>query len=372
MKVAAYIHPLRTAIAPTGVGKHMIHMVLELTRRPDVDLKLFTSQQDITGGHIDPRSPLVHLPVLGHPLSRGLMERFWILTGHPKADRWAGDADWVYCPAEAYVPLKRARFAATVHCVNWFEPELPWYNDPAIRAARRRMRPRWKAVLDRADRVLTVSEFLKGRIQALFGTDPARIVVVGNGVEEEFFAAGQIAGPSEFQKDRYILVVGGLTQRKGADFVFPLAAELHKRDPGLQIRIAGGSEPQYMEQSKSHPNIFHCGYQGVDALPKLMRESVAVVFLSRYETFGIPAAEAMAAGTPAVVSSFGALPEVVGDAGVVVDAARPETIADAIQRLTDEMPFRRGLIDSGKQRAQRFHWSAAAERLVSAFHSGPQ
>jgi glycosyltransferase involved in cell wall biosynthesis len=370
MKIAAYIHPQRTAISPTGVGKHMIHMVLELTRHPGVDLKLLVSRHDLTNGHIDSRSPLAHLPAMGHPLSRTAMERLWLLTGHPKADRWVDGADWVYCPAEAYVPLRRSRFAATIHCVNWFEPELPWYNDPGMRQTRRRMGLRWKMILDRADKVLTVSEFLKGRIHALFGTDPSRIVVVGNGVEEEFFAEGQIPGPSEFPENRYILVVGGLTQRKGANFVFPLAAELQRRDPKMQIRIAGGSEPNYLEQSKSHPNIIHCGYQGVDTLPKLMRESVAVVFLSRYETFGIPAAEAMAAGAPAVVSSFAALPEIVGNGGLVVDAERPDLTAEAISRLANDMTFRQTLIESGKRRAQDFHWSAAAGRLMSAFQGG--
>ncbi|HEX4053930.1 MAG TPA: glycosyltransferase [Tepidisphaeraceae bacterium] len=366
MKLTAYIHPRRTAITPTGVGKHMIHMVLELARQSGVDLKLFTSRRDITDGHIDLRSPLAHLPVLGHPLSRSFMERLWLMTGYPKADKWSGNADWVYCPAEAYVPLRRARLAATIHCVNWFEPELPWYNAPATRAVRRRMHLRWKTILDRADVVLTVSEFLKGRIQALFGADPNRLVVVGNGVEEEFFVAGQTPGPSTFDGDRYILVVGGLTQRKGADYVFPLALELEKRDPKIQIRIAGGSEPRYEAQSKSHRNVIHCGYQGTDTLPKLMRESVAVVFLSRYETFGIPAAEAMAAGAPAVVSAFAALPEIVGDGGMVVDVARPDLIAEEIRRLGDDRAFRQGFIERGKRRAREFHWSAAAGRLMAA------
>jgi glycosyltransferase involved in cell wall biosynthesis len=368
MKIAAYVHLNRTR-TPTGVGKHLIHMALELRRQPGVELKLLASRADLTKGQLDPGSPLAGVPVLGHPLSRPLMERLWLLTGHPIADRWTGGADWVYSPAEAFVPLRRARFAATIHCVNWFEPELPWYDDPETKTARRRMRMRWEAILKHADVVLTVSEFLKGRIQKLFGTAADRLVVVGNGVEEEFFAAGQMASPSTVGNDRYILIVGGLTQRKGAEYVFPLARELEKRDPKIQIRIAGDSEPRYAEQAKSHRNIVHCGYQDTTTLPPLMHKAIALVFLSRYETFGIPAAEAMAAGTPAIVSGFAALPEVVGDAGMVVDVARPDLIAEAIERLAGDGEFRQGFISRGRQRAMEFHWSAPAGRLVAALRA---
>ena len=98
-----------------------------------------------------------------------------------------------------------------------------------------------------------------------------------------------------------------------------------------------------------------------------MREAVGVVFLSRYETFGIPAAEAMAAGTPAVVSSFAGLPEVVADGGMVVDVGRPDQIAEAILRLADDSAFRAGFIEHGKRRAADFHWSAAADKALAAF-----
>lgn len=368
MRITAYIHPLRTAIAPTGVGKHMIHMVLELARMKDVDLRLLTSSKDLKDGRIDARSPLAHLPTMGHPLSRAAMEAIWLIARRPRADRWASNPDWIYCPAEAYFPA-RCRTAATIHCVNWFDPEVPWYSDQATRKLRRRMRPRWKAIVDRSDLVLTVSEFLKKRITELFGTDPARLAVVGNGVEEEFFAAGKSPQPASVAEDPYIMVVGGLTQRKGANFVFPVAAELARLEPKIQIRVAGASEPNFVEQSRAHRNIVHIGYQGVDTLPGLMRRSIAVMFLSRYETFGIPAAEAMAAGTPAVVSSFAALPEIVGDGGLIADVQRPDLIAEAILRLRDDSDYRDSLINRGQVRAERYHWSVAAGRLISALKS---
>lgn len=365
MRIAAYIHPSRTALDPTGVGKHMIHMVLGLSRRPDVQVELFTSRRELIDGRIDPRSPLVNLPTRGHPLSRLAMEQCWLRLRRPAADHWAGHPDWIYCPAEAFVAVKRARFAATIHCVNWFEPLLPWYGSPRTVRERRHQFPRWKRILNDAHLVLAVSEFLKQRITVIFGTDPARMAVVGNGVEEEFFAAAQ-QPPPRLDDDPYVLVVGGLTQRKGADYVFPVAAELAKRDPRLQIRVSGVNEPAYFERSKSFPNIAHIGYQGTNTLPGVMRRSIAVMFLSRYETFGIPAAEAMAAATPAVVANFAALPEIVGDAGIVVDVHQPQSVVESILRLREDQAYRQEVIARGRRRSERFHWSGCVERLIVA------
>jgi glycosyltransferase involved in cell wall biosynthesis len=372
MKISAYIHPIRTSISPTGVGKHIIHMVQGLTQTPGVDVRLFTSRHEISEGHIDLRSPLAPLPADGHPLSRSVMERIWLLTDHPRADRWIDGPEWVYCPDEAYVPTSRARTSATIHCVNWFEPELPWYGDDEVRKLRRRMLPKWKGILDRCDLVLVVSEFLKQRILALFAADASKIAVVGNGVEDEFFAAGKWADLLPSRDEPYIAIVGGLTKRKGADYVFPLASALARRIPRLQIRVAGKSEPEYFEKAKAYSNIVHCGYQGVDTLPLLMHKSIAAVFLSRYETFGIPAVEAMASGTPSIVSGFAALPEVVGDAGLVVDVNQPDAIADSIVRMHEDQQFRAGFVARGFARAEQFHWTAAVAKLLTAIERSPR
>jgi glycosyltransferase involved in cell wall biosynthesis len=366
MKISAYIHPARTAISPTGAGKHMIHMVLGLNKTPEVNVRLLASRRDIVDGHIDLRSPLANLPVDGHPLPRAWMEPVWYFTDHPKADRWVNHPDWIYCPAEGYVPAKHSKTAATIHCVNWFDPDLPWYGADATKGARRRIFPRWNAILQRCDLVLTVSEFLKKRIVELFNADAAKIAVVGNGVEDEFFATGKLTDVLPSPEDPYIIVVGGLTQRKGAEYVFALATALANRMPKNQIRVAGGSEPQYAEQSRAYSNIVHIGYQGVDTLPLLMRKSIAAMFLSRYETFGIPAVEAMAAGTPSIVSSFAALPEVVGDAGLVMDVTQPEAIAEIIARLYEDQPHRADYVAKGLVRAQHFHWSASVAKLLDA------
>ena len=365
MRVAAYAH-LHRARSPTGVGKHIIHMIRGLAGRSSIDLSVMSPGQELDrDGKIPLDIPLAGLPAVRLWQRRRPMEFAWAAMGHPRVEHWL-ETDWVYCPAEVYVPTRRAKLAATIHCVNWFEPELPWYGSPATRRARRRLQLQWRRITDRADRVITVSEFLKSRITALFRTDPSRIFVVGNGVEEEYFQAGRDRSGLQPGAAPYVMVVGGLTERKGADYVLAVAAELARRWPELTLQIAGECEPQFRDRAAALPNLKMLGYVGVDALPELLAGSVAMLFLSRYETFGIPAAEAMAAGTPAVVSSFAGLPEVVGDGGVIVDATDTATIVDQFLRLTNDLDYRAATIARGRRRAEQFHWSSAVDKLVAA------
>lgn len=371
VRVASYVHirRSRTDVNPTGVGKHIQQMVPGLARQPGFAVSLLGAREDLDGGQMPAASTLRGLPLATFGWPRKYVEAAWALFAWPAAERWTGRVDWVYCPMDAYVPRRRARLATTIHCVNWFDPELPWYNAPPVVQARRGMGPRFRRCQRDADLVFPVSEFLKGKLVELFNYDPAKMVVVGNGTEEAYFQPGEL--PDELRKiadaGPYVVVVGGLNPRKGADATLAVARELSGRKADLRVLVAGDSEAGYRDRAADIPNLVQLGYVGVDnGLPALLKHSVALFFPSRYETFGIPAVEAMAAGTPAVVSHYAALPEVVGDAGLVIDPTDARATAEALLQLRDDPTRRERLIAAGRQRAGHFRWERCVERVAAA------
>jgi len=367
--VAAYVHIRRTyhRRTQTGVGKHIDQMVPRLANAPGVNLRVLADRRDLTAaGAIPDDSSLAGLPCVGLP-GRRWLEAAWVLADRPKVERWAGRCDWVYCPAEAYVS-RRGRLAVTVHCATWVEPGPEWADDPFTRRGRWAMVRRLRR-LRRADLVLTVSDFLRRRLIELVGISADRTVVVGNGVEDDYYTPGEL--PAELAQAvagrPYAVVVGGLAPHKGVTELLAVADELARRRSPVVILVAGVSADDYRREATARDNVVQLGYVGVyTGLPALLHRSVALLLLSRYETFGIPAAEAMAAGTPAVVAHHAGLPEIAGDAGIVVDPSNVAAVADVVERLAADKAERALVVDRGRKRAEQFRWDACAARLCAA------
>lgn len=365
MRVAAYTHLHRT-YAPTGVGQHLIRMIRGLGSWPGVDLTVIAPRRQLDETcRIPAENPLFGISARAIPLSHRCLEAMWQRLDFPKVDRWCNGADWVYTPSEAYIAVGRPRLAVTVHDMHAFEPNLPWSDTPAHRAFRRRWTEMFQPIIRRADRILTVSAFTERRLVELLGVDPQRIAVIGNGVDPIYFDPPTGSSPVEPQSGPYVVVVGGLTRRKGGDLVLDVAQALQRQMPPMRVRVVGQGEPELERQSAEFQNITLLGFVATERLVHLLRGAVAMMFLSRYEGFGIPAAEAMAAGAPVIVSRWGALPEVVGDAGILVDAENTGEVVAAIRWLSVDTAVRGDLCARGRERAEQYRWGECVERLVT-------
>jgi glycosyltransferase involved in cell wall biosynthesis len=371
MRVVSYIHPISTYLPCTGIGRHINQILLGLESQSDIDLQLLFSQQWLgTDKRLDPRSPLRHLPFSTFPQQENATERTWKLLGFPRMDRYiADDTDWIYAPMQTYIPVSKCPVAVTIHDIQAFEPDLPWSHTWQHRWFAYKW-GRWvrKALTD-CRVVFTVSEFSKQRMVDLLGANPKQIEVIGNGVDSSFFEIAKI-DPAQLNSttDRpYIIIVGGLRQKKGADDVLAVAQVLRQRKSDLQIVVAGSSEPNYATTAQSYPNITLLGMVSDADLPLLLRCASSLLFLSPYEGFGIPALEAMATGIPAVVADRASLPEIVGDAGIVVDPTQTEAIVDILIDL-DRLPhLREDYIQRGYRHAATYTWASCVDRLITAF-----
>lgn len=373
MKITTYIHPIRTYLPCSGVGRHMNAIIQSLSQQQSISLELLVSKQWIgIDNKLDYRCPLRDLKTHSFPTNENFTERSWKILGLPKLDRYVlADTDWLYAPMETYLPVSKCPVAVTLHDIQAFETHLPWSQT----WQHRWFRYKWQLWLHKALRdsrvIFTVSEFSKQRMLQLLNADSKHIVVVGNGVEESFFeiaATPPEALPTPVENP-YVFMIGGLRQKKGGDYFLAVAKELHQRKSQIQIVIAGSSEPDYIQATADYPNIKLLGVVPDPDLPRLLRRSLCLLFLSLYEGFGIPALEAMAAGVPAVVSHCASLPEVVGDAGIVVDPKNTGAIVEVLENLLNDNQLRQQYIDRGFQHVRQYTWDNCVNKVIHTFET---
>jgi glycosyltransferase involved in cell wall biosynthesis len=277
----------------------------------------------------------------GHLWEQGLLPA--LASGHPL----------LYSPANL-APVLYPRNAVVIHdAAALRHPEA---YSPAYVAYQRRMLP---ALARRARVLITVSEFSRGELVEMLGVAPERITVIPEGVDERFFAAtpDRVVAARYALPERYVLALGTVSERKNLDVLGRAAGALHER--GIELVVAG-SERGYLRGSAA--GLRRLGYVGEADLPAVYAGAQALAMPSRYEGFGLPCLEAMAAGTPVVAAARAALPETVADAGLLIDPDDAAGFAQALVSVVDDPDMHARLVAAGRSRAARFSWSATALR----------
>lgn len=225
--------------------------------------------------------------------------------------------------------------------------------------------------------VIAVSERTKQDIVERFGVEEEKIRVVYNGIGKHFRKLEQSEILQQF-KGRYsldrpfVLYVGGLGRHKNILVLLRAFRILLEKEKDLQLVFAGkrffevDALVREARQLGLEHSIKDLGMLQDDELVALYNLASVVVLPSLYEGFGFPAVEAMACGTPVVVSNRGSLPEIVGDAGVVVEADA-ESFASAMESVLVDSDLRSRLMERGRSRAAGFTWEEAAKKTAMVY-----
>ncbi|SDB43958.1 glycosyltransferase family 4 protein [Belnapia rosea] len=221
-------------------------------------------------------------------------------------------------------------------------------------------------------RLLTVSEFSRGRIAHHLGIPPERIGVVHEGGEHilrEPEDAGVLARHG-LQPGRFALVVGTRAAHKGLAGLGEVQALLAAR--GLVLAVAGAADANVFRNAGDPEGqaVVPLGRVTDAELRALYAAALCLIFPSRYEGFGLPPLEAMTCGCPVVAAHAAAVPEVCGEAALWFDNDGPRRLPDALARLLEEPGLGARLRAEGLARAAGFSWRAAAERLVALLPKG--
>lgn len=216
-----------------------------------------------------------------------------------------------------------------------------------------------RRLLQNAASVLTVSEFSRAELLQWSGISPCKVVVTHNAVGTDFCNCGVKYNPGF----SYILYVGNRRIYKNIDRLI-MAFGLGCKNTDIKLVLSGPEDFELLTLAKrvgiSDKLVFLGKIKEAD-LSAVYRGALAVAYVSLYEGFGLPTLEAMACGTPVLTSNCTSLPEVVGDAALLVDPLNVEAIADGLRRLAGDESLRERLIQSGLQRAQTFSWDKSAE-----------
>jgi len=218
-----------------------------------------------------------------------------------------------------------------------------------------------KRAARRAERIVTISEFTRRQIVEWSGVAAEKIFNVACGVDAAYYPGGEIYG----LPFPYLLCVSNRKRHKNE---FRVVEAFAKADISSEIKLVftGNPMPELADSVARHhltERVHFVGRVPEIRLPSLYRGAKALVFPSLYEGFGLPVLEAMACGTPVLTSNVTAMPEIAGDAALLVDPASVEQIAAAITSITHDESLRARLKEKGLVRARKFSWSETCGRI---------
>jgi glycosyltransferase involved in cell wall biosynthesis len=289
---------------------------------------------------------------------------------------WFTDFDVVFAPNFVPPPTRSRNLVLTIH-------DLAFRKFPETAPlATRRWLQRLNRALKQASEIVVPSEATRRDLLELYPVDGERVTVIHHGVdrdrikpasEEEVERARQRHGV----KGRYLFFLGGLEPRKNLP---KLVRAYARSDVDAALVIAGASvswnpegRDELEEALKALPDdvrrrVVLTGYLGTREKAALLTGAEALAFPTLYEGFGFPLLEAMACGTPILTSNVSSLPEVAGDAALLVDPLDEEAIAQGIGRIIGDAAFRQRLIEAGNRRIEQFDWDTSARKHAEVLH----
>ena len=345
----------------TGVGQyvHQMASAMQSQLRGDESLTLFSSswadrldRASVPGARIRD----VRLPVR-------LLNLAWHRLEWPPVERLAGRADIAHSSHPLLMPARRAAQVVTIYDLDFLDhPER-------TRAEIRRDYPSLAAAhARRADLVVVISRHTAAAVAARFGIGGERVVICRPGAPDWApRAQPAVAGP--------ILFVGTIEARKNLPALVAAYEEVVSRRPDAPPLVLAGGHVEgsgailagVARRERLRGRVSHPGYVTDAERQELYRTASMLVLPSFEEGFGLPALEAMQMGVPVVASRRGALPEVLGEAGTLIDPEDTAELARAIESLLEDPGLRIAHVASGLEQAREFSWRASAGRLLEAY-----
>lgn len=291
----------------------------------------------------------------------------WERIDFPRIEHWTGRVDVVH-GTNFVGPPAAAPVIVTIH-------DLTFLHFPEMCTASTLRYPRLvRRALGRGAHVHVPSDFVRNEVLDTFDVEPSRVTRVHHGLT--------LAEPGDARRGReragalrYILALGTIEPRKNLAQLVRAFDALAADHDDLALVVAGpdgwGAEAftESVRVAHAADRIRRLGYVAPDERADLLAGAAAFAYPSMYEGFGFPPLEAMAAGVPVVAAAAGALPEVLGDAALLVDPRDVDDLSGALERVLDDNDLRARLVARGHARAGRYRWEITVEQVAELYRS---
>lgn len=354
-----------------GIGRYTRVLAEQLARtaQPGESLRLFC---------LDFRHKASGVPgaeLKAHRLFPGrVLQRLWRHFGTPPFDFLSGPADVFHFTNFILPPLRRGRSVVTLFDMS-FERFPQFAEERNLRFLRAGIRQ----TVERADAIVTISQFSADEIATLLPAAQGKLHAIPLGISPDFRrppadAVAALRRTLGIERP-YLLTVGTVEPRKNLSFLVEVFERLEGVDAArdFDLVIAGMPGWKYepilarFRESRRAGRIHYVQYVPDGGLAALYAGAECFVVPSFYEGFGFPPLEAMACGTPVVSSAGGSLPEVLGDAAVVLDGFDPDHWAGVIASLPGDSARRSALVSAGLARAAGFRWETTARQTWEVY-----
>jgi len=356
--------------APTGIGRHVVQLLAALARLPEApELVLLTTERE---DRHELWSHFERHPLRGCRLLPGLLT---LGNAALSAATARLGLDLIHDPngvAPFLGPAVGARRIVTIHDAIPFR-----YGAQHNRLDNWRFRLMLPLAARRADTVLTVSESAAHDLRHFLRLPEAHVRAIPNAVDGGLAPAEPAAIAATLDRYNlprsYLLYVGGLNGRKNIAGLLEAFATVRSNHPSLNLVIVGkrqwhaGSIDAALERHTLEAYVRFTGYLPDADLPALYGGAAAFVFPSLYEGFGLPVLEAMACGAPVITSNVSSLPEVAGNAALMVDPRDTAALAGAIERLLTDSALAAEQRRKGLERAAQFSWQRTARETLAVY-----